>query len=94
MLAGAGAGVPLSPPRTMPGGGGHLGPSERARSGLLPASRARPDGPPGRVVDGLLLPFQNHTFIKRSEVQEVDFAGWLCKTLRLNQPSTPTRTAV
>lgn len=36
----------------------------------------------------------NHTFIKRSEVEEVDFAGWLCKTLRLNQPSTPTRTAV
>uniref|UniRef100_A0A8W4FAK3 Dual specificity mitogen-activated protein kinase kinase 2 n=1 Tax=Sus scrofa TaxID=9823 RepID=A0A8W4FAK3_PIG len=41
-----------------------------------------------------VLPFQNHTFIKRSEVEEVDFAGWLCKTLRLNQPSTPTRTAV
>ena len=41
-----------------------------------------------------LLPFQNHTFIKRSEVEEVDIAGWLCKTLRLNQPSTPTRTAV
>uniref|UniRef100_A0A8C9LAG3 Dual specificity mitogen-activated protein kinase kinase 2 n=2 Tax=Phasianinae TaxID=9072 RepID=A0A8C9LAG3_PAVCR len=36
----------------------------------------------------------NHTFIKRSEVEEVDFAGWLCKTLRLNQPSTPTRAAV
>ncbi|XP_029421257.1 dual specificity mitogen-activated protein kinase kinase 2 isoform X5 [Nannospalax galili] len=39
-------------------------------------------------------PSVNHTFIKRSEVQEVDFAGWLCRTLRLNQPSTPTRTAV
>uniref|UniRef100_A0A5F8GLW3 Dual specificity mitogen-activated protein kinase kinase 2 n=1 Tax=Monodelphis domestica TaxID=13616 RepID=A0A5F8GLW3_MONDO len=36
----------------------------------------------------------NHTFIKRSEVEEVDFAGWLCKTLRLNQPSTPTHTAM
>ncbi|XP_008582629.1 PREDICTED: dual specificity mitogen-activated protein kinase kinase 2 isoform X2 [Galeopterus variegatus] len=36
----------------------------------------------------------NHAFIKRSEAEEVDFAGWLCKTLRLNQPSTPTRTAV
>ncbi|KAG9343442.1 hypothetical protein JZ751_013606 [Albula glossodonta] len=36
----------------------------------------------------------NHTFIKRSEVEEVDFAGWLCKTMGLNQPSTPTRTAV
>ncbi|XP_075895718.1 dual specificity mitogen-activated protein kinase kinase 2a [Nelusetta ayraudi] len=33
----------------------------------------------------------NHTFIKRSEVEEVDFAGWLCKTMGLNQPSTPTR---
>ncbi|KAF3834951.1 hypothetical protein F7725_027509 [Dissostichus mawsoni] len=33
----------------------------------------------------------SHTFIKRSEVEEVDFAGWMCKTLGLNQPSTPTR---
>ncbi len=36
--------------------------------------------------------FQNHTFIKRSEVEEVDFAGWLCKMMGLNQPSTPTQT--
>lgn len=43
---------------------------------------------------GASLLFQNHTFIKQSEVEEVDFAGWLCKTLRLDQPSTPTRTAV
>ncbi|KAJ3594911.1 hypothetical protein NHX12_004216 [Muraenolepis orangiensis] len=34
----------------------------------------------------------NHTFIKRSEVEEVDFAGWLCKTMGFNQPSTPTHT--
>lgn len=40
------------------------------------------------------LVFQNHAFIKRAEVEEVDFAGWLCRTLRLKQPSTPTRTAV
>uniref|UniRef100_A0A8C7XTJ2 Dual specificity mitogen-activated protein kinase kinase 2 n=1 Tax=Oryzias sinensis TaxID=183150 RepID=A0A8C7XTJ2_9TELE len=33
----------------------------------------------------------SHTFIKRSEVDGVDFAGWLCKTMTLNQPSTPTR---
>lgn len=46
------------------------------------------------VVDAPVLSLQSHTFIKRSEVEEVDFAGWLCKTLRLNQPSTPTRTAV
>uniref|UniRef100_A0A8C8FG86 Protein kinase domain-containing protein n=1 Tax=Oncorhynchus tshawytscha TaxID=74940 RepID=A0A8C8FG86_ONCTS len=32
----------------------------------------------------------NHAFIKRSEVEEVDFACWLCKTMGLNQPSTPT----
>lgn len=38
-----------------------------------------------------LVLFQSHTFIKRSEVEEVDFAGWLCKTMGLNQPSTPTR---
>uniref|UniRef100_A0A8C4JU32 Dual specificity mitogen-activated protein kinase kinase 2 n=1 Tax=Dromaius novaehollandiae TaxID=8790 RepID=A0A8C4JU32_DRONO len=47
-----------------------------------------------RVPNPALSSFQNHTFIKRSEVEEVDFAGWLCKTLRLNQPSTPTRTAM
>ncbi|MBZ3881977.1 Dual specificity mitogen-activated protein kinase kinase 2 [Sciurus carolinensis] len=35
-----------------------------------------------------------HAFIKRSEAEEVNFAGWLCRTLRLNQRSTPMRTAV
>uniref|UniRef100_A0A8D2CLC6 Protein kinase domain-containing protein n=1 Tax=Sciurus vulgaris TaxID=55149 RepID=A0A8D2CLC6_SCIVU len=35
-----------------------------------------------------------HAFIKRSEAEEVDFVGWLCRNLRLKQPSTPTRTAV
>uniref|UniRef100_A0A8C2X5Q0 Mitogen-activated protein kinase kinase 2b n=1 Tax=Cyclopterus lumpus TaxID=8103 RepID=A0A8C2X5Q0_CYCLU len=35
----------------------------------------------------------NQMFIKRSEVAQVDFAGWLCKTMGLNQPSSPTRTA-
>uniref|UniRef100_A0A4W6EAX8 Dual specificity mitogen-activated protein kinase kinase 2 n=1 Tax=Lates calcarifer TaxID=8187 RepID=A0A4W6EAX8_LATCA len=43
------------------------------------------------LCDCVLL--QNHMFIKRSEAEEVDFAGWLCKTMGLNQPSTPTRTA-
>uniref|UniRef100_A0A8B9HPQ2 Dual specificity mitogen-activated protein kinase kinase 2 n=1 Tax=Astyanax mexicanus TaxID=7994 RepID=A0A8B9HPQ2_ASTMX len=36
---------------------------------------------------------QGHTFIKRAEVEEVDFAGWLCRTMGLNQPSTPTRSS-
>lgn len=49
---------------------------------------------PDHIANLASLPLQNHTFIKRSEVEEVDFAGWLCKTLRLNQPSTPTRAAV
>ncbi|XP_066503866.1 dual specificity mitogen-activated protein kinase kinase 2a [Hoplias malabaricus] len=35
----------------------------------------------------------SHTFIKRAEVEEVDFAGWLCRTMGLNQPSTPTRSS-
>uniref|UniRef100_A0A8C5MX16 Dual specificity mitogen-activated protein kinase kinase 2 n=1 Tax=Leptobrachium leishanense TaxID=445787 RepID=A0A8C5MX16_9ANUR len=35
-----------------------------------------------------------HTFLKRDEIQEVDFAGWLCKTLGLRQPSNPMRSAV
>lgn len=35
----------------------------------------------------------NHVFIKRSEVEEVDFAGWLCRTMGMSQPSTPTHAA-
>ncbi|XP_030281503.1 dual specificity mitogen-activated protein kinase kinase 1 [Sparus aurata] len=31
-----------------------------------------------------------HPFIKQSEVAQVDFAGWLCSTIGLNQPGTPT----
>ncbi|ELW62385.1 Dual specificity mitogen-activated protein kinase kinase 1 [Tupaia chinensis] len=34
-----------------------------------------------------------HAFIKRSDAEEVDFAGWLCSTIGLNQPSTPTHVA-
>uniref|UniRef100_A0A8C5AM44 Dual specificity mitogen-activated protein kinase kinase 1 n=1 Tax=Gadus morhua TaxID=8049 RepID=A0A8C5AM44_GADMO len=34
-----------------------------------------------------------HPFIKESEVEEVDFAGWLCNTIGLNQPLTPTHSA-
>ena len=41
----------------------------------------------------ILCDLQGHTFIKRAEVEEVDFAGWMCKTMGLNQPSTPTRNA-
>eukprot|EP00064_Thunnus_orientalis_P004204 superscaffoldBa00000375_g4215 len=31
-----------------------------------------------------------HPFIKQSEAEQVDFAGWLCSTIGLNQPVTPT----
>uniref|UniRef100_A0AAQ4Q3I8 Dual specificity mitogen-activated protein kinase kinase 1 n=1 Tax=Gasterosteus aculeatus aculeatus TaxID=481459 RepID=A0AAQ4Q3I8_GASAC len=31
-----------------------------------------------------------HAFIKLSEAEQVDFAGWLCSTIGLNQPVTPT----
>ncbi|XP_048886194.1 dual specificity mitogen-activated protein kinase kinase 1 [Brienomyrus brachyistius] len=31
-----------------------------------------------------------HPFIKQSEVEEVDFTGWLCSTIGLSQPITPT----
>ncbi|XP_069481120.1 dual specificity mitogen-activated protein kinase kinase 1 [Ambystoma mexicanum] len=34
-----------------------------------------------------------HNFIKNSELEEVDFAGWLCSTIGLRQPSTPTHVA-
>lgn len=33
---------------------------------------------------------QVHAFIKLSEAEQVDFAGWLCSTIGLNQPVTPT----
>uniref|UniRef100_A0A3P8Q0L1 Dual specificity mitogen-activated protein kinase kinase 1 n=1 Tax=Astatotilapia calliptera TaxID=8154 RepID=A0A3P8Q0L1_ASTCA len=33
---------------------------------------------------------QVHPFIKTSEAEEVDFAGWLCTTIGLSQPLTPT----
>uniref|UniRef100_A0A667XJS9 Dual specificity mitogen-activated protein kinase kinase 2 n=1 Tax=Myripristis murdjan TaxID=586833 RepID=A0A667XJS9_9TELE len=48
------------------------------------------DNPAERADLKMLM---SHTFIKRSEVEEVDFAGWLCKTMGLNQPSTPTRSS-
>uniref|UniRef100_A0AAY5KCZ8 Dual specificity mitogen-activated protein kinase kinase 1 n=1 Tax=Esox lucius TaxID=8010 RepID=A0AAY5KCZ8_ESOLU len=35
-----------------------------------------------------------HQFIKQSEAEEVDFAGWLCSTIGLNQPITPTHSLV
>uniref|UniRef100_A0A665WC31 Dual specificity mitogen-activated protein kinase kinase 1 n=1 Tax=Echeneis naucrates TaxID=173247 RepID=A0A665WC31_ECHNA len=31
-----------------------------------------------------------HPFIKQSEAEQVDFAAWLCNTIGLNQPVTPT----
>ncbi|XP_061577766.1 dual specificity mitogen-activated protein kinase kinase 1 isoform X2 [Cololabis saira] len=34
-----------------------------------------------------------HPFIRQSEAEEVDFAGWLCSTIGLSQPATPTHTA-
>lgn len=49
-----------------------------------------------RLSAGTLTLFscaQIHAFIKRSEAEEVDFAGWLCSTIGLNQPSTPTHAA-
>ncbi|MBN3270418.1 MP2K1 kinase, partial [Polyodon spathula] len=34
-----------------------------------------------------------HSFIKRAEAEEVDFAGWLCTTIGLKQPGTPPHNA-
>lgn len=33
---------------------------------------------------------QTHAFVKRSEAEEVDFAGWVCQTMGLD-PSTSTK---
>ncbi|XP_077989438.1 dual specificity mitogen-activated protein kinase kinase 1-like [Glandiceps talaboti] len=35
----------------------------------------------------------NHPFIKKSETEDVDFAGWVCETMNLH-PNTPTQTTV
>lgn len=45
---------------------------------------------PHSLIWSIKLPFQVHSFIKTSEAEEVDFAGWLCSTIGLNQPATPT----
>ncbi|EQB77610.1 dual specificity mitogen-activated protein kinase kinase 2 [Camelus ferus] len=69
--------------------------SPRPRPPGRPISGHGVDSRPAMAIFELLdyIVNENHAFIKRSEVEEVDFAGWLCKTLRLNQPSTPTRSA-
>lgn len=68
-------------------------------------SRAQSPGAPSKcgswifLLGGFLTPLhlflstQVHAFIKRSDAEEVDFAGWLCSTIGLNQPSTPTHAA-
>lgn len=41
---------------------------------------------------GDLKALVNHPFIKRSELEEIDFANWVCKTMNMEEkPSTPTR---
>ncbi|XP_023227945.1 dual specificity mitogen-activated protein kinase kinase 1-like isoform X2 [Centruroides sculpturatus] len=37
-----------------------------------------------------LKTLMNHPFVKRSETEEIDFAGWVCQTMGLD-PSTPTK---
>uniref|UniRef100_A0AAZ3SN71 Dual specificity mitogen-activated protein kinase kinase 1 n=1 Tax=Oncorhynchus tshawytscha TaxID=74940 RepID=A0AAZ3SN71_ONCTS len=48
--------------------------------------------PPPKLPGIFGVEFQDfvHQFIKQSEAEEVDFAGWLCSTIGLNQPVTPT----
>lgn len=70
----------------------HMGGDRGRRAHLTCHPREPPRA--GRGLPDAPLPLQSHTFIKRSEVEEGDFAGWLCDTLRLKQPGTPTRTAV
>jgi len=33
--------------------------------------------------------FQNHEWIRKAESENVDLAGWVCRTMDL-EPSTPT----
>ncbi|XP_064474411.1 dual specificity mitogen-activated protein kinase kinase 1-like isoform X2 [Ornithodoros turicata] len=39
---------------------------------------------------GDLKTLMNHPYVKRSEQEKVDFAGWVCQTMGLD-PSTPTK---
>uniref|UniRef100_A0A7N8YKT3 Dual specificity mitogen-activated protein kinase kinase 1 n=1 Tax=Mastacembelus armatus TaxID=205130 RepID=A0A7N8YKT3_9TELE len=45
---------------------------------------------PAERADLKQLMVSVHPFIKQSEAEQVDFAGWLCSTIGLNQPATPT----
>ncbi|KAH0620101.1 hypothetical protein JD844_014703 [Phrynosoma platyrhinos] len=66
--------------------------SPRQRTPGRPMSAYGSDSRPPMAIFELLDYIVNevHAFIKRSEADEVDFAGWLCSTIGLNQPSTPT----
>ncbi|MGH0151404.1 UNVERIFIED_CONTAM: hypothetical protein FKN15_039454 [Acipenser sinensis] len=59
------------------------------------ASSHGPDSRPPMAIFELLDYIVNeaHSFIKRAEAEEVDFAGWLCTTIGLNQPGTPPHNA-
>jgi mitogen-activated protein kinase kinase 1 len=39
----------------------------------------------------LLFP-QNHEWVKKADLENVDIAGWVCRTMEL-LPATPTRIA-
>ena len=41
-------------------------------------------------INAILNFLQNHPFVKNSEVERIDFAGWVCQTMGLD-PSTPTK---
>lgn len=35
----------------------------------------------------LFSTFQNHPWIKKSETEDVDIAGWVCKTMEITPPA-------
>lgn len=46
---------------------------------------------PFQMMINLSIALQNHEWIKKAESENVDIAGWVCKTMELQPPGTPNR---
>uniref|UniRef100_A0AAZ3RTR3 Dual specificity mitogen-activated protein kinase kinase 1 n=1 Tax=Oncorhynchus tshawytscha TaxID=74940 RepID=A0AAZ3RTR3_ONCTS len=81
-------------PKPIPPGqpGSSCGPDSRPPMAIFELLDYIVNEPPPKLPGIFGVEFQDfvHQFIKQSEAEEVDFAGWLCSTIGLNQPVTPT----
>uniref|UniRef100_A0A671SF08 Dual specificity mitogen-activated protein kinase kinase 1 n=1 Tax=Sinocyclocheilus anshuiensis TaxID=1608454 RepID=A0A671SF08_9TELE len=81
-------------PKPRPPGrpGSSYGPDSRPPMAIFELLDYIVNEPPPKLPGIFGAEFQDfvHPFIKNSEAEEVDFADWLCSTIGLNQPATPT----